>query len=263
MKGKTIKTVEVFLPKIVKADLKFFKKAVSGATIKDVRRRAKLLILELDNNYALAIHLKMSGQLVYIGRRTARYNGQKGKYTHLIYYFTDGSKLIHNDLRQFGYIKLIPSDKLKELLEKKENYGPEPLNKDFTLKVFEGLLKKYPKKRIKPLLMDQTFLAGIGNLYADEILFASGVLPTRPTGQIKPAEVKKFYQNIKKILTLAIKHRGTSADLYIDAQGKKGNFLSKLKIYQREGKKCFRCGTKIKRIKINGRSAFFCPRCQK
>ena len=243
------------MPKMVKAGLKFFKKTLSGAKIKDVRRRAKLLILELDNNYTLVIHLKMSGQLIY--------NGQKTKHMHLIYHFTDGSKLIHNDLRQFGYVKLIPADKLEELLEEKEKYGPEPLNKDFTLKIFEGLLKKYPKKRIKPLLMDQTFLAGIGNLYADEILFASSVLPTRPVGRIKLAEAKKIYQNIKKILTLAIKYRGTSADLYIDAQGKKGNFLSKLKVYQREGQKCFRCGAIIKRIKINSRSAFFCPRCQK
>lgn len=255
IKGKTIKAVEIRLAKMVKVDKNFFKKNIIGAKIKNIWRRAKLLIFELTNSYRILIHLKMSGQLIY--------QGEAGKHTHLIYYFSDGARLIHNDLRQFGYVKLVAKEQLKELLEKKENYGPEPLAKEFTLEVFEKLLKKYPKKKIKPLLMDQTFLAGIGNLYADEILFAAGVLPLRSVGKLKPQETKKIYQNIIHILKLAIKHRGTSADLYVDTEGKPGNFVSLLKVYGREGKKCFRCGGRIKRIKINGRSAHFCPRCQK
>ncbi len=252
--GKKIKAVEVRLPKLVRADIKTFKKAVIGAKVKGIRRRAKLLIWELDNGWALVMHLKMSGQIIY--------KGKDNKHTHLIYYFTDGSKIIHNDLRQFGYVKLVPLQKLEDLLEKEEAYGPEPLNKEFTLKIFEEILKKYPNKKIKPLLMDQKVVAGIGNLYADEILFGAGALPTRLVKNIKTEEMAKVYKKIIEILKLAIKHRGTSADLYIDAEGKKGNFVPKLKVYGREGRKC-NCGGIIKRIKIGSRSAHFCPACQK
>ncbi|MFH1460900.1 MAG: DNA-formamidopyrimidine glycosylase [Patescibacteria group bacterium] len=254
IKGKTIREVEVRLRKFVKYPLEKFKKLVAGAKIVNVSRRAKLLIFELSNGYCLVIHLKLTGQLIF--------NGQPNKHTHLIYYFTDKSKLIHNDLRQFGFVKVIPKKELAVFLEK-EGFGPEPLTKEFTLELFKGLLSRRKKSKIKPLLMDQKFMAGIGNLYADEILFYAGVRPVRLANSLKPAEIKKIYQEIKRVLQLAIKKRGSSAENYLDAQGKKGNFMPLVKVYQRTGQPCDKCGTKIQRIKISSRSAHFCPKCQK
>jgi formamidopyrimidine-DNA glycosylase len=268
IKGKKIKVVEVRLPRLVRADLKKFKQSITGAEIKDVRRRAKLLIIELSSGYCLVIHLKLTGQLIYKAQGQSSEDCPLGtvlesKHTHIIYIFTDGSQLLHNDLRQFGYVKLVPTNQLTELLEKEEKFGPEPLDKKFTLDLFKQLLTKNPRAKIKPLLMNQTFIAGIGNIYSDEILFYAGVQPTRKVQTLKPEEIKKIYQGIKKILPAAISRRGTSADKYIDTAGQEGEYLPLLKVYQREGQPCVRCGTKIKRLKLGGRSAHFCPRCQK
>lgn len=254
IKGKKIKTVEVRLPRFVKYPLKKFKQIVAQAKITSISRRAKLLIIELSNEYCLVIHLKLTGQLIF--------NGQPTKHTHLIYHFTDNSQLIHNDLIKFGFIKVIPKKELTDFF-RKEEFGPEPLTKKFTLELFKKLLSQRKNSKIKPLLMDQKFIAGIGNLYADEILFLARVLPFRKVKTIKPAEIKRIYQGIKKILSLAIKRRGSSVRNYLDIEGKEGKYLPLLKVYQREGQPCFICGSKVKRFKMGGRSAHFCPKCQK
>jgi len=254
VKGKKIESVKVNLPKLVKYPLAKFEKLVKGATVKNVSRRAKLLIIELSNGYALIVHLKLTGQLIF--------NGEVSKHTHLIYYFTDNSHLVHNDLRQFGFVKVIPKDKLENFF-KKEKFGPEPLSREFTLKVFKNLLEKRKRSKIKPLLMNQAFISGIGNLYADEILFKARVRPDRVTSSLKSSEVKKIYEAILKILSLAISRGGSSTDTYRDARGKKGNYLSLIKVYQRDGNPCFVCRSEIKRIKMGSRSAHFCPKCQK
>ncbi len=254
VKGKKIKSVEVRLNKFVKCPLNKFKKLVEGAKISQVERRAKLLIIKLSNSCCLIIHLKMSGQLIY--------QGQPSKHTHLIYYFSDGSQLVHNDLRKFGFVKVVPEKELSGFL-KKEEYGPEPLSEEFTLNLFKKMLAERGKSKIKPLLMDQRWLAGIGNLYSDEILFLAKVLPTRTAGSLEPAEIERIYRGIKRILPLAISRRGSSADQYVDTAGQKGNYLPLVKVYGRQGKPCYICGTEIKRMKIGGRSAHFCPKCQK
>jgi len=260
LKGKTIKSINVLLPKLVKLSLKRFKKIAGGAEIKNVRRRGKLILIELANGYILIIHLKLSGQLIYQSR--TKTNPALGKHTHLVYYFTDKSRLLHNDLRQFGFVKLISKSDLNKFLEK-EKLGPEPLDKKFNLQVFRKLLARRRKSKIKTLLMDQSFVVGIGNIYANEILFFARVLPVRTVDSLKPDEVKKIYKGIKKILLLAIKKRGTSDRDYLDASGQKGKFKSLLKVYGREGEPCLICKRKIKRIKMGGRSSFFCDKCQK
>ena len=254
VKGKKIKKAEVRLPKLVKYSLNGFKKLVEGEKIVGFSRRGKLLIFELSNRYFLVIHLKLSGQLIY--------NGEVGKHSHLVYHFTDKTHLVHNDLRQFGYVKIVGKKELSDLIEK-EKYGPEPLSKEFTLDLFKELLKKRKRSKIKTLLMDQTFIVGIGNIYASEILFSAKVLPFRKVETLRPEEIKKTYQAIKRILALAIKKRGSSANDYLDAKGEKGSFLSIAKVYQKEDQKCFKCKGKIKRIKMNTRSTFYCPKCQK
>ncbi len=255
IKGKTIRKVKVKLLKMVRgASLKEFEKKVVGAKIKDVGRRAKLLIIELSSGYSLVIHLKLTGQLIF--------NREPEKHTHLIYYFTDGSALLHNDMRQFGYVKLVKNSKIPELFQK-EKFGPEPLDKKFTLEKFKELLNKKKKSKIKPLLMDQTFLAGLGNIYAQEACFFAKIKPTRTAGSLTDKEIKDLYEGFKKILRESIKHKGSSTDTYLDIKGKQGEYMPFLKVYQKEGKKCFRCGATIKSIRLNGRGTCFCPKCQK
>lgn len=254
IKGKKIESVKVSLPKLVRYPLAKFEKLVKGTVIKSVSRRAKLLIIELSNGYALVIHLKLTGQLIF--------NGEISKHTHLIYYFADGSYLTHNDLRQFGFVKVVPRGELENFF-KKEKFGPEPLSREFTLKVFKKYSEKRKRSKIKLLLMDQAFVSGIGNLYADEILFEARVRPDRIVSSLKSSEIEKIYEAILKILPLAISRGGSSTDTYRDAMGKKGNYLSLIKVYQRNGNPCFKCKSKIKRIKMGSRSAHFCPKCQK
>jgi formamidopyrimidine-DNA glycosylase len=251
--GKKISRVEILLSKIIKTPLAEFKKAVTGAKIKEFNRRAKILIIELNNGWSMLLHLKLSGQLIF--------DGQKTKHTHVIFYFIDRHHLIFNDMRQFGYIKLIKTNNLEEFL-KKEKFGPEPFDKNFTLARFSAILDKKPNAKFKQFLLDQKNIAGIGNIYSDEVLFASGVHPLRRIKDLKPSEIKAVYKNIKKILSEAVKAKGTSADLYIDAYGREGNFLPKLKVYGREGQKCVKCKGGVERIKIGGRSAHFCLKCQ-
>lgn len=254
IKGKRIKNIRVNLAKIVKCPVKDFKRMVVNSRIEQIKRRAKLLIIKLSNNYDLLIHLKMTGQLIF--------NGQPNKHTHLIFYFKDKTQLLYNDLRQFGFVKLIEGKNLEDYL-KKESYGPEPLSKEFTLELFKDLLKRRKKLRIKPFLMNQQIIAGIGNLYADEILFYAGVRPTRRAQSLKLDEIRKVFKQIKRVLEIGIKKKGSSAEDYLDADGREGNFVPLIQVYQRTGQPCKKCGAKIERIKIGQRSAHFCPKCQK
>jgi len=266
--GKKIKKVKVKLPKIVKAPQAVFRRALMGARIKNVSRRAKLLVFGLDNGWSMLVHLKMTGQLIFqiiknIEQSTMknRYT-QKNRYTHVIFNFTDGSRLLFNDLRQFGYIKLVKTVELSNFFLK-EGFGPEPLERDFTLADLKVLLVKKPKARIKQFLMDPKNIAGIGNIYSDEILFFSRIHPLRRVASLKPAEIKKIYSGIKKILPAAIKLKGTSTNDYLDVFGRPGKFAARLKVYGQEGKKCVKCKGRVVRIKIGGRSAHFCPVCQR
>lgn len=275
--GRKLKGAEIRLPKLVyfdgkKGDTPNFKKHLIGATIKKIDRRAKILIFRLSNNYSLLLHLKMTGQLIFCDQSGKTIQGGHGwpkadvkipnRWTHIIIYFTDGSTLYFNDLRQFGYMKLVPTAKLAEQPELK-NLGPEPFDKNFTTSTFQKMLLRRPRAKIKQLLMDQNFLSGIGNIYADESLFYAGVLPTRPAEKLTPPEIKKLYQGIKTILKKAIAKGGTSANTYVMLSGQKGGYEPYLKVYGKEGEKCpNKCGGKVQRIKLAGRSAHFCPKCQ-
>jgi len=254
LKGKKIGRVLVRLPKMVKLSLAKFKKAVEGAKVEGVERRAKLLIIKLSGGNSLVIHLKLSGQLVF--------NGEIGKHSHLIYYFTDNSYLVHNDLRKFGYIKLFSEKDLEKYLDEM-NFGPEPLSKTFLFDLFKERIKRRERSVIKTLLMDQSFISGIGNIYACEILFFAKVLPDRKVGTLKAGEIEAIYREIKRVLTLALKKKGASDRDYVDAYGRKGGYMPIVRVYQREGEDCLVCGAKIKRIKMGSRSSYFCPKCQR
>ena len=223
-------------------------KKLNGQEIIAVRRRAKMPIIDFVDGSSLVFHLKLTGQLLF--------NGKPSRHTRKVFNFSDGSCLIFNDMIKFGWWKIVDSTEALEAV-----LGPEPL--PLTLKQFKELLAKRPRSKIKPLLMDQKFIAGIGNIYADEILFASKVQPTRVVSSLQPSEVASIFQNIKKILKAAINAGGSTIRDYLDVLGKKGDYAKHHKVYRKTGQACSRCGAEIKRIKLGGRGTHYCPNCQK
>ncbi len=272
LSGKQIATVRIRLNKIVKTPSAKFQRLLAGQSIVSVRRRAKLLLIRLLNNYTLIIHLKMSGQLVFVTRLGRTQTGGHpiaggteslpNKYTHVIIGFIDGSYLYYNDLRQFGYWLLWPSEKIQCFFANKK-LGLEPLVKSFVYEKFRSAIKRKRKSAIKPALLDQSVVAGLGNIYADEVLFMSKIRPTRRVNQLTEEETKRIFFSINKVLNKAIEKRGTTMRNYRDGRGRPGGMLKHLKVYGREGEACRRCGEKISRIRQAGRSSHYCPKCQR
>ncbi|MBU1178356.1 bifunctional DNA-formamidopyrimidine glycosylase/DNA-(apurinic or apyrimidinic site) lyase [Patescibacteria group bacterium] len=266
--GKKIARIQVCKPKIIKGSKTALNKTLTGNFFTKINRRGKLLILELKKGEKfLLIHLKMTGQLIYQaqGKVTAGGHGWPqidklpNKYSHIIFTFVDRSQLFFNDLRQFGYMKLVDENELQEVLKK---FGIEPLTKGFTWTNFQQVMAG-KKTSLKAVLLNQKLIAGIGNIYADEICFRAGVRPSRAVNKLSSAELRKIFNSCNIILKQAIKYRGTTFNDYVDADGNKGNFISRLKVYQRAGKKCQRCRRSvIEKIKIAGRGTHYCPRCQ-
>jgi formamidopyrimidine-DNA glycosylase len=257
---------------------KQFLKQIVGQKITMVERRAKILLLSLrPSELTLAIHLKMTGQLIYHPLRLPQRGREKqatsslpfgegqggvnlSKHTRAIFNFTDGSHLYFNDLRKFGWLKLLSDDSKKKWLAR---LGREPLTPEFDFETFKTILKRYPNRWLKQTLLDQTLVAGLGNIYADESCFGAKVRPIRRVKSLTVLEIKKLYLAIKRILNLAIKKGGTSAKDYVRSDGSLGNFVPYLKVYGRAKQKCKHCKTLIRKIKLAGRGTHFCPRCQK
>lgn len=284
--GKTIARVEVRLPKVVSIGLRSvsinrkssrktarqFEKILSGKEIVAIKRRAKILLLKLEEFWVM-IHLKMTGQLIYAKKgerkkvKLMNFENSKvlelpHKHTHVIFRFTDGSRLFFNDLRQFGYARLIRHqdiDSVKELME----LGPEPLTNNFSLRNLLIASKRHPKLAIKQLLMDPKVVAGIGNIYSDEILFRARVKPQRKVAGIEKWELRRIYKNIKKILNLALKAQGSSVGDFFKVDGTEGRFRSQHQVYARAGERCKRCQGVIKSVKLGGRTSSYCPKCQR
>jgi formamidopyrimidine-DNA glycosylase len=275
--SRTIKNVKAGKEQMVKGvSPTELKNKLIGKTIESLRRNGKLLIIELSDGLFLLIHLKMSGQLIYKDKEALIAGGHSlkesgslneaiggplpNKYTHITFAFQDGSFLYFNDMRQFGYVKLANKEEV-ENIEKEQGF--DPLSDQFTAEKFQQAIQGR-KIAIKQILMDQSVVAGIGNIYADEILFRAGVKPDRPANELRNEEARKIVKASKQILKQAIRYRGTTFSNYTDAQGNRGNYSSCLKVYgKKEGEECPGCGGKLKLIKINNRSARYCPRCQK
>jgi len=264
--NKKIKSVTVLNPKTVGGKPEDFATSLQGAFLKDILRRGKLLIFKLNKpNLFLLTHLKMTGQLIYLIKNEVYAGGHgesdtAGKYARVIITFADQSRLFFNDLRKFGYMKLVDQEELDKFILK--NYGPEPLDKDFILSDFIATLKKR-RRNIKSVLLDQKIVTGLGNIYVDEVLFAAGVRPMRLASEITKLEATKIFTAIPKILNLAIKHRGTTFNNYVDGKGRKGNFSKMLKVYGRAKESCLICSNAIIKTKIAGRGTHYCPHCQK
>ena len=248
--GKKIVDVRVFDPRVIRfPSAAEFKKGLTGAVIKNILRKAKVLILELSNLKSLVIHLKMTGQLVY--------PGAAGKASRVSFYFSDGKILDFNDQRLFAELRLMERWQDLEFIR---NLGPEPF--EIGIVQFREMLDK-KKTKIKPLLMDQTFISGIGNLYAAEALFGAQIDPRRPADSLIGKESAVLLNEIKDILNKAIEHKGSSVDQYVQVSGEPGGYAKYHKVYDRRGLPCFVCKTPIQRIALGGRGTYFCPKCQR
>ncbi|HUV42482.1 MAG TPA: bifunctional DNA-formamidopyrimidine glycosylase/DNA-(apurinic or apyrimidinic site) lyase [Patescibacteria group bacterium] len=252
--GHKILGITTDSPKQVQPSLTVVKKAIVGAKVKRIKRRAKLLQIFLSNGQILAIHLKMTGRLL-----VRKKDFPKDDWQHVIISLSGNQELRFADLRKFGWVKLI-KDK-KELEKLLAEFGPEPLD-DLDLKKFRAILASSGRP-VKIILMDQKKISGVGNIYANDALFLAKIDPRRPAKKISDQEAKKLLQVIEKVLKAGIKYRGASDQYYLDALGRKGAYQEHFLTYGREGKKCFDCDGKVKKIKLGGRGTFFCPKCQK
>lgn len=247
--GKKITDVIVNNPKAIKEPKRDnFVKGLKGKTIKSILRKGKLLILELSSGKSLTIHLKMTGQLIYPG------NAEQSR---ISFKLSDNKILDFNDRRLLGELRLV--DDWQSLKFIKE-LGPEPF--DLTESEFKQMLVD-KKTKIKPLLMDQTFISGVGNLYATEILFKARIHPEKPASSLSDKEKELLFKEIKDTLTDATHHKGSSIDQYVQLSGRPGEYIKYHKVYRREDKSCVVCKTSIKRISLGGRGTYFCPKCQK
>jgi formamidopyrimidine-DNA glycosylase len=235
-----------------------FKKAVEGSKVVSAGRRAKLLLVGLSNGMTLVAHLKMTGRFLLAKGAVA-----PGKHAHLVFRLDQGRTLLFEDVRKFGYVKLLRTADLERDVFDKEGYGPEPLDPSFTFDRFRMCVTGRGPKRIKPMLMAQTCIAGIGNIYADEACWRAKVRPDRRISSLKPAELRGLYDGAKAALVEALARRGSSADDYVDLHGRQGENLPFLKVYGREGEKCLRCRGTIAKTRLAGRGTHFCPKCQK
>jgi len=235
-----------------------FKKTIINRTILGVNRQGKNIIINLSGGWSCLIHLKLTGRILVGSEEFIK----QDPYIHFKLKLSNQTYLALSDLRKFARILLEKTDKVKDLKEIKE-LGLNPLAKDFTFKNFENSLNKKRRGKIKEVLLEQNIIAGIGNIYASEILWAAKVNPLKDVQELTLLEKKRIYQNIKKVLIKAVEFKGsTVADkMYQDTEGKFGNYASKLRAYHQE--KCFRCKGQIKRIVQKGRSTFYCPKCQK
>ncbi|MDQ7798794.1 MAG: bifunctional DNA-formamidopyrimidine glycosylase/DNA-(apurinic or apyrimidinic site) lyase [Candidatus Edwardsbacteria bacterium] len=253
--GKRIERVDILNASSLKgATPKGFLGGISGRSFIRFDRRGKYLILHLDTGKVLVVHLKMTGVLQY---------QQKGdslpRAARIIFYFSGGRRLVFSDQRKFGSIELARDAGSIPSLQK---MGPEPLEKDFTP---EALKERLGGRRgpIKPLLLDQAIIAGLGNIYAAEALHRAGIAPQRPANQLSGPEIKKLHHAIFQVLGEAIAARGSSVDTYRDGQGKKGWFQVKHRVYGKQGTKCRRCGGTIVKEIFRGRGTYWCPKCQR
>ncbi len=268
--------LDQFCIKVAHKHVAAFEGFVKGEKFVEVRRRAKNILIYLTHGKMLLAHLKMTGHLL-IGKWKMK--NEKGKivavplepravvedpynkYVHLIFYLDNGQMLGFSDLRKFAKIISGPKEVIENLPEL-VNLGPEPMEKSFTVDKFVRLMRG-ERGKIKQVLMDPEVIVGIGNIYSSDILWKAKINPFRQANKLKEPELKNLYKAMREVLQKALRLRGTSVSDFRDTAGEKGNYGDHRLVYQREGEPCPRCGTKIVRKKIGGRSAHFCPKCQR
>lgn len=248
-----------------------------GSVVKTVSRRAKVLIINLSSNYSLVTHLKMTGQLVFVQSDT---DGSEGPVrfgaghpsdslihalpdssTRVTITFSDGSHLFFNDQRKFGWMRLLPTDAVYEL-PFFQRVGPEPLDEATSVDVFRARFLRRKNSSIKAALLDQSVIAGVGNIYADESLWAARIHPAQPVGEVPEAQFDALFRELQTILRLAIEKGGSTNRNYVNAEGKKGSYMDFARVFRREGHPCVRCASVIEKTKVAGRGTHVCTTCQ-
>jgi formamidopyrimidine-DNA glycosylase len=259
--GKKIKSVEVTGTRSVRRhrNRKEFIDVLGGRKIVAVQRRGKYLVMKLDGTDALVVHLGMSGQL--LRAKTAREKAPK--HTHVVITFTQGGLLRFVDPRTFGEMFVTSYDEIDQQVEELAHLGIDPLETALSWDLFGRMLAER-KTKLKPLLMDQKFIAGIGNVYSDEILFEAGLKWERQSDSLSEQEVRRLYRAISETLQGAVKYRGSSLadEGYVDLFGKPGEYQEHHQVYGREGQACVRCRRVIQRARYSNRSTFYCDACQ-
>ena len=253
--GKEIASVEVRVPKMVKMDTDEFKLALAGQRIESVRRCGKYLLLDMGQ-LVLISHLRMEGKYLLFEDEIP-----DNKHFHVFFHFTDGATLVYQDVRKFGTFELLASSEVESYFKGKK-IGPEPNAKEFKLAPFERALG-LSQKLIKPLLLEQKLVAGLGNIYVDEVLWASKVHPERVASSLKKAEIKRLHDETIRILQLGIEKGGSTIRTYRNALGEDGTMQQYLQVYGKKGEPCPRCGTPLQKKQVGGRGSHFCPKCQK
>ncbi len=269
--GRQFKAVDFDWPKGFPNSQEDIKNFLIGAKVLEVKRRAKVLLIELDSKYSLVIHLKMTGQLVYRSDKEIFGAGHPSdslvgklpdKSTRMTFDFTDGSRLFFNDQRKFGWVRLLPTAEVPNI-DFFKKVGPEPLSPDFTSSQFQERIMRRKNTSIKAAILDQTVIAGIGNIYADEGLWAAKIHPSTTVINLPSVKLNTLFEQLKKILQLAIDKGGSSDRNYVDAEGRKGSYLSFANVFRKQGKPCPRCGSIIIKTRVAGRGTHICPVCQK
>lgn len=270
--GQKIKAIEVLATKSVQNKKADFLSILVGNNFKHIERRGKLLMFALNktSKYAyLLVHLKMTGQLIYRNKKrilagghsqTAMDTNVPNKFTRVIFTFSDGGQLFFNDLRRFGYLKLVSKEEKEKIVT--NNFGIEPLTPDY---IFEDFAKLFAKRQtnVKALLLNQKLISGIGNIYADEACFEAKILPMRKASDLSKTELKKLFEMVAQVLKVSIENRGTTFNNYVDSDGRTGSHINFLKVYGRDGEKCKKCKNIILKKKHAGRGTHYCVECQK
>lgn len=242
-----------------------------GSKVTDVRRRAKVLMIDLDSEYSLVIHLKMTGQLVFRGKSAAFGAGHPNdslvgdlpdKSTRVTLIFTDDSKLFFNDQRKFGWMRLMPTIEIPNI-DFFKKVGPEPLADDFNNRQFSERLQRRKNANIKAVLLDQTVIAGVGNIYADESLWGAKIHPATPVINVGRTKLNTLFTELRYVLKLAIEKGGSTDKNYVNAEGKKGSYMDFARVFRRENLPCPRCQSTIIKTRVAGRGTHLCPKCQK
>lgn len=261
--GHVIKDIQIRKTKSFIGD----PKRLSDTRIQKVRRYGKIILIDTSGGLSIAVHLKMTGQLLYLTQDMSHNMRGVGPlllslpdtYTRVILTFENTAQLFFRDMRIFGWMKIVSKQESEKI---RSDLGPDPLSEITPITLYEIL--RGSKRPVKLVLMDQEKIAGIGNIYANDALFLSHIHPKTPAGTLSKEQAGKLYQSIFHVLTAGIRYKGASRTNFMDVFGKKGSVQEHFHVYDREGKPCpNHCGEKIKRIKLGGRGTFFCPACQR
>lgn len=262
--GKKVERVEIRLPKIFEGD----SKKIVGAQITGVRRFGKALVIDLDNDFSLAVHVKLTGQLVFRPKaskvpevpKVSKVGRLPNAFTHVIFYLSEGARLFYNDIRQFGWLRVLHTPDVGEMKFIQE-LGPEPF-KDLTLEKFKEILRG-KATAIKALIMDQKRIGGVGNIYANDALYLAKINPKRAAKDLTEEDVESLYEAIYTVLKKGLELGGSSEHTYVNALGEEGEYQKHMLVYGKAGKACTKCGSRIIRTTLGGRGTFFCSVCQK